>query len=213
MATHLRSVLALVIAAPLAAGCATKGFVREQVQQSSAQQMAALEAERQARLAGDSTLSVDINALRADLQSLRTEFGAKITAMEEGVQFAFPVNFEFDDATIRSQDYAAIDRFSQVAQRHYAGSKITVEGFADPAGSAAYNVSLSRRRAESVRDYLLSKGLSEAQVNAVGYGESRQVSPGAERDDQGAEQNRRVVFVIESRGTPMISQLLSEGSR
>lgn len=191
-----------------AAGCATKGFVREQVAELRAAQDAALQEERTARLMGDSTLQAEVAALRADMQVLRSEYGARITAMEEGVQFAFPVNFAFDDAEVRQSDRAALDRFAQVAQRHYPGSKITVEGFADPAGPATYNLRLSRRRAESVRSHLISQGLSDALVGAVGYGESRPVAPGAQRDDPGAEANRRVVFVVESRGEPLTALAL-----
>ena len=77
---------------------------------------------------------------------------------------------------------------------------ITVEGFADPAGTARYNQQLSARRAESVKNFLTSQGLDASLLKTVGYGENRQVVPGASRDDQGAEMNRRVVFVIESRG-------------
>jgi outer membrane protein OmpA-like peptidoglycan-associated protein len=57
---------------------------------------------------------------------------------------------------------------------------------------------LSKQRAESVKSYLTEKGIAE--VAAIGFGESRQVVQGAERDEPGAEKNRRVVFVVESRG-------------
>jgi peptidoglycan-associated lipoprotein len=90
-------------------------------------------------------------SLRTDLQGMRTEFGAKITALEESVEFALPVHFAFDEALVRPEDRAALDRFAQVVQRHYGGAKLTVEGFADPAGSVHYNLDLSRRRADAVR--------------------------------------------------------------
>jgi outer membrane protein OmpA-like peptidoglycan-associated protein len=163
--------------------------------------------EATARAAGDSasmaeiaSVRNDVTQLRTDLGNLRTEFGARITAMEEGIKFAFPVNFAFDDASVRPEDQAALDRFAMVAQKYYAGSKITVEGFADPAGSNRYNVALSKRRAEAVRSYLVSKGMTDENLMTVGYGEARQVVRGAERDAPGAEQNRRVVFVIETKG-------------
>lgn len=203
---------AALLLMPVVTACATKGFVREQVAELRTAQEAALEQERSARIAGDNALQAEVAALRADMQSLRTEYGARITAMEEGVQFALPVNFAFDDASVREMDRAALDRFAQVAQRHYPGSKITVEGFADPAGPASYNIQLSRRRAEAVRAHLVGQGLSEALVGAVGYGESRPVAPGAQRDDPGAEANRRVVFVVESRGDLLTAMALDPQS-
>jgi outer membrane protein OmpA-like peptidoglycan-associated protein len=49
-----------------------------------------------------------------------------------------------------------------------------------------------------VKAYVASKGLDASLINAVGYGENRQVNDGAWGDQPGAELNRRVVFVIET---------------
>jgi peptidoglycan-associated lipoprotein len=195
--------------------CATKGFVRDRLGE-----------ERVARTAADSSIMTDVSGvrtdlngvksevatvkndvagLRNDLQALRTEFGAKITAMEEGLKFAFPVNFAFDDATVREPDKAALDRFASVIQKYYGGSHITIEGFADPAGGNHYNMTLSKRRADAVGQYLSEKGLSGMSLRTVGYGSTRQVNQGAKKDDPGAEQNRRVVFVVESRGDKSVA--------
>lgn len=203
MMANLRAVGTVALSSLILGACATKGFVRDRVA-----------TERSDRIAADSsimtdvssvrsdvaTLRNDVTSLRNDLQALRTEFGAKITAMEEGMRFAFPVTFAFDDATVREADMAALDRFASVVSKYYPGSTITVEGFADPAGARAYNMDLSQRRAESVLSYLGEKGLSNTNLRAVGYGSARQVNPGAQRDDPGAEANRRVVFVVESKG-------------
>ena len=203
MRSHVKTVVAAALVTPVLAGCATKGFVRENVRTGIAAERAradsAVAAERQARMAADSALTTDVAALRKDLDSLRNEFGAKITALENGLQFALPVHFAFDDATIREEDRPALDRFAKIAQKYYPGSTITVEGFADPAGSTRYNAKLSRRRADAVKSYLGSLGMT-GDIRAVGYGEARQVVPGAEKDQPGAEQNRRVVFVIENKG-------------
>ena len=121
----------------------------------------------------------------------------RITQVAEGLKFMMPVHFAFDDATVREEDKPSITRFAQVVQQHYPNAKITVEGFADPAGSRNYNVSLSQRRAEAVKQYLSEAGLMSDMVATVAYGETRQVVPGAERDESGAEMNRRVTFVIE----------------
>lgn len=203
MKASLRVAAVTVLAAPLMAGCVTKGAFRREM----ASVRSEMATERGQRVAGDSALRTDVDAVRAEVTSLRgelgalrTEFGAKITAMEEGVQFAFPVNFAYDESGIRAEDRAALDRFARVAQKFYAGSAITVEGFADPAGSQRYNLALSRRRAESVRAYLASQGITAPQLKAVGYGEQRLVAPGASGDEPGAQANRRVVFVVETRG-------------
>lgn len=203
----IRNYTAAALSVVVLSACATKGFVRNEVT-----------TERQARVAGDSaitntmntefttvkgdiaTLKTDVAGLRRDLTALRTEFGAKITAMENGMKFAFPVTFAFDDATVRDEDRASLDRFVQVVNKYYGGSLITVEGFADPAGSQSYNRALSQRRAESVSGYLTQAGITGVTIRAVGLGEARQVVEGAERDEPGAQANRRVVFVVETAG-------------
>jgi peptidoglycan-associated lipoprotein len=207
----LRLSIIVVIAGPLLAdGCATRGAL----QKAMSEQQTALASEHSARLASDSANRQDIaglrsdqeslrsqlQALRNDLQSLRSEFGAKIAMVETGMQFAMPVNFDFDQAIVRDRDRAALGRFAQVVGRYYQGSLITVEGFADPAGARLYNLELSRRRADAVKSYLVAQGIPEQLVKTVGYGKSRLVVPGASRDQAGAESNRRVVFVVESKG-------------
>lgn len=185
---------AVVLLAGMAlSGCATKGALNRGL----AEQRAALDAERAERVAADERLAADLTQLRNDLQALRTEFGAKISAVEKGLQFAMPVHFAFDDTNVQTGDQAALDRFAEIVNKYYTGAVVTVEGFADPAGSKAYNKRLSTQRADAVRDYLLTRNIS-AQVRTVGYGEDRLVVPDAAKDDAGAELNRRVVFVIES---------------
>ncbi len=178
--------------------CATKGFVRQGLEDQRVALSTELASERAARVAGDSAVRVDLAALRADLTTLRDEFGAKITAMENQVKFAFPVHFAFDDANVRDEDRQALERFAAVVRSYYNGASITVEGFADPAGSRAYNLDLSQRRADAVREYLASQGVPPSLVTSVGYGSERQVRPGAMGSDMGAELNRRVSFVIET---------------
>ncbi len=209
MGMTYRSALAAVVVLPMLAACATTGSVKR-AREEAANNLAA---ERSQRLSADSSLAAadsvtreelgavrgDVAALRKDLQQLRTEFGAKITALEVGMQFAMPVNFAYDDASVRSEDQPMLDRFAKVVDKYYTGSKVTVEGFADPAGSVSYNLNLSRRRADAVRYYLTSHGLSTVQLASIGYGKTRLVTPGASRDMPGADLNRRVVFVIESR--------------
>jgi peptidoglycan-associated lipoprotein len=213
---HVTGTLLAVAASTMLTGClATQSQLKHASDQQSAQLAqtnAALSSERTERAASDSALAQqlgmvrgDVTQLRNDLQSMRQEFGAKITAMEDGLHFAFPVNFGFNESTVRTEDQAALQRFSTVVQKYYPGSKVTIEGFADPAGSARYNLALSKRRAESVRDYLTTNGLTGNELGVIGYGETRQVAAGASHDMPGAEMNRRVVFVIESKGQTSVA--------
>jgi peptidoglycan-associated lipoprotein len=184
----------VIVAALSLSGClATKGALEK----ATAEQRAALDAERAERVSADERLAADLASLRNDLQAMKTEFGAKISAVENGLQFAMPVHFAFDDSNVQSSDQSALDRFADIVTKYYTGATVTVEGFADPAGTQAYNKRLSTQRAESVRSYLMTRNIS-AQVRSVGYGEERLVVADAAKDEPGAELNRRVVFVIES---------------
>ena len=158
--------------------------------------------ERTERLRADSILGQDLVGLRTelkkDLADLRTEFDAKIVAAGNSMKVMLPVNFAFDDAMVKESDRAALEKFSQIANKYYPGSVITVEGFADPAGSQSYNQRLSLARAENVKRELATKGMAASLIRTMGFGSLRQVVPGAQKDEPGADRNRRVVFVIES---------------
>jgi len=199
--------------------CATKGALRRGLDE----QRVSLETERAARLAADSAQASalaetnantqrELASLRTDLTGLRTEFGAKIAEVAQGLQFAFPVHFAYNDATVRSADMAALDRFAGVVQKHYPGAHVTVEGFADPAGSKSYNVMLSQRRAQAVKQYVSGKGVDPSLINAIGYGKTRLVKANASGDTPGAELNRRVVFVIETPANPDANRVTASTS-
>lgn len=197
--------LAVLSATMVLSGCATRG----QLDRGLAEQAAALEAERAARMAGDQQLAgnvqrveeqlaANISALRTDLAAMDSEFGAKLTQLEQGMQLAVPVHFAFDRAEVDGNAVPVLDRFAELVQRHYPSAMITVEGFTDPAGPAEYNRRLAQRRADAVRRELVARGLPETQLRAVGYGADRLVVPNAAGNAFGAELNRRVVFVIET---------------
>jgi peptidoglycan-associated lipoprotein len=169
--------------------------------------------------AGDSALSQRIgsndqritglagrmDSLQRDLEALRTEFHASIQQMQSALRFNVPVHFAYDDATVREADQPVLNRFASVVQKYFGSDAvITVEGFADPAGSARYNLELGLNRAEAVKDYLVNQGgLAGAKINTVSYGEARnrQVSPGAHGPGDSGIENRRVALVIDYAGT------------
>jgi peptidoglycan-associated lipoprotein len=140
-------------------------------------------------------------ALERDLQALRNDFNVRIERLEGRMQgllaFNVPVHFEFDHADVRTTDAPVLDRFAAVIKEYYPGSMITVEGFTDPAGTVDYNRRLGSARADAVKGYLLSQGLSETLLRTVSYGESRDrlVLPDAIKD--AGLPNRRVVLVVD----------------
>jgi peptidoglycan-associated lipoprotein len=216
MRFHTATTIASAVGFTLLTGCATSGALRR----ANEQQASALAAERSQRAASDTAMKQelqaelqhelgsvhgDIQALKTELEAMRTDLGAKIASMEDGLHFDMPVNFAYNTATVRSEDEPTLTRFANVVQKYYPQSKVTIEGFADPKGSARYNVKLSENRANAVRDYLTSHGLTTTQLATVGYGKTRLVTPKASGDQPGADLNRRVVFVIETKGASSVA--------
>jgi peptidoglycan-associated lipoprotein len=144
-----------------------------------------------------------VDALRADLRALEEEFEITVTELETALRFDVPVYFGFDEADVADRGREAIARFSQVVQTYYPEATITVEGFTDPAGPAAYNMRLGMRRAEAVKGHLVDQGLVEDRVRAVSYGEdtSRLIQPASTGPGTEGWQNRRVVLVIDHAGS------------
>jgi outer membrane protein OmpA-like peptidoglycan-associated protein len=79
-------------------------------------------------------------------------------------------------------------------------SKLVVEGHTDSQGGADYNQDLSRRRAQSVRDYLVSRNIAADRVTSVGYGLTRPIADNA--SPEGRANNRRVEIVIQPASSP-----------
>lgn len=95
------------------------------------------------------------------------------------------VNFATDSWQLSAASRAVLERAAAVLRDGPAG-QVEIAGHTDARGGAAYNIRLSERRAEAVRQYLLAAGIGEQQLIARGYGESRPLR----RDDHAA--NRRV---------------------
>ena len=145
-------------------------------------------------------------ALEQELRSMRAEFNASIEELKGMLAFNVPVNFEFDSDELRSTDHTVLQKFASVVKGYYPNAVVTVEGFTDPAGSRAYNLDLGRRRAESVKAFLVTEGLNGDVVKVVSYGEAtdRQVVPGAQGPGGEGQQNRRVSLVIDYSGSPLM---------
>lgn len=143
----------------------------------------------------------ELDRLRPLLDSLR-QSQVEVSREEDLVaRYVVPIHFAFDSAVVRDSDLVVLGQIAEVIRQVYPTALVTIEGFADPAGSVQYNLQLSRRRADAVKRVMVDRfGLPERQFRTVGYGEQfeRQVSPGARKNDPGALENRRVTFTIDA---------------
>jgi peptidoglycan-associated lipoprotein len=120
-------------------------------------------------------------------------------AAAPGSQQDFVVNvgdrvfFETDSSELTMQARATLDKQAQWLQM-YNRYAFTVEGHADERGTREYNIALSARRAQAVRDYLASRGIEPSRMRTIAYGKER---PVAVCDDISCwSQNRRSVTVL-----------------
>ena len=103
------------------------------------------------------------------------------------------VFFESDQTEINSTGQATLDKQARWLSQ-YGTYAFTVEGHADERGTREYNFALGARRAESVKAYLISKGISASRIKTVSYGKERPVATC--NDISCWSQNRRAVTVL-----------------
>ena len=101
------------------------------------------------------------------------------------------INFATGKATLTKGSYKILDQAVRVLQE-YPSVKMEIAGHTDDTGKHDMNVRLSQDRAESVKAYLVSKGLDDSRLKAVGYGPDKPLIPGKSARARAA--NRRVEF-------------------
>lgn len=116
-----------------------------------------------------------------------------------GSQQDFVVNvgdrvfFETDSTELTVQARSTLDKQAQWLQQ-YGNYTFTIEGHADECGTREYNIALGARRAQTVRDYLASRGIQPQRMRTVSYGKERPVA--VCNDISCWSQNRRAVTVL-----------------
>jgi outer membrane protein OmpA-like peptidoglycan-associated protein len=124
------------------------------------------------------------------LAELPTEFIAKIN--REFAQFA-DANFEFNQYEVSEKSYPMLDLVLKVMEEN-PDLLIEVAAHTDNLGTIDFNLELSQKRAQSIVDYLVSKGINEIRLKGNGYGEARPISTNS--TEEGRRMNRRVEFLI-----------------
>jgi outer membrane protein OmpA-like peptidoglycan-associated protein len=102
------------------------------------------------------------------------------------------VNFDFDKSVIRPEDFDNLDK-DVATLKEWGDVNVEVAGHTDSIGTDEYNIGLSLRRANAVRNYLINKSVSADRLTVKGYGESQPVADNATA--AGRFQNRRVELV------------------
>lgn len=107
-----------------------------------------------------------------------------------------PIDFDSNQSTLTPRGRAALDQLIPVLQRA-PGATIEIGGHTDGFGAPDYNRELSRRRAETVRQYLITHGLTN-RFTAVGYGAAKPRATG--KTQNALRRNRRIEFLVQEPG-------------
>ena len=151
--------------------------------------------------AGTHTLKASANGYLDATQVVSVPAGGTATAelrlrpaLQQGQVMSFAnIYFDSGSATLKQSSFSVLDDVADLL-RENGEVRVEISGHTDSDGSASYNQDLSRRRAESVRSYLVQKGISASRLTTVGYGESQPVASNSTAD--GKAQNRRIEFRV-----------------
>jgi OOP family OmpA-OmpF porin len=166
--------------------------------------------DREVMLSGDALFEAAVGQIRAGLSKdlpqgwqVKAEIAVKPSAapvdatvcqqlfadlLEKG-----KIRFESGRATIDPDSVGLLDRLIETALRCPAAN-IEIAGHTDGDGDAAFNQTLSEKRAQAVQDYLVRAGLPQDRFQAIGYGSTKPVA--ANDNDEGKAKNRRIEFVV-----------------
>jgi len=161
------------------------------------------------RAAGNSTLGTIIGAaiggtaggiighdMDKQAKEIQTQIpGAKVERVGEGIKVEFneKILFAFSKSDLSDSAKMNLDNLATILKNN-PNTNIEIQGHTDSRGTEEYNMGLSLRRANTVRDYLISQGIDGSRMTVKGYGET---APAYSNDTpEGMAQNRRVEFLI-----------------
>ena len=123
---------------------------------------------------------------------------ARVVLTASSITITEKVQFQTGKAEILPDSFGLLDEVAKVLVDNPQIQLLQVEGHTDSTGSANINRKLSQQRAESVLNYLSSKGVKKARMTPKGFGPDRPLA--GNEDEVGREKNRRVEFNIIKQG-------------
>ncbi|MFQ5513031.1 MAG: OmpA family protein [Myxococcota bacterium] len=135
------------------------------------------------------------NYLDKQAQELDAIPGAEVQRRDDSILVNFQSSLLFNTGSATLEP-GAYDRLRSLARtlNNYPKSDVIIKGHTDNVGSDDFNQTLSEKRADQVRTFLISEGVAPARITAIGYGESMPVATNS--TDSGRQQNRRVEIEI-----------------
>lgn len=118
----------------------------------------------------------------------------RVVVKEDRIEINEKIQFELNSHVIKPESYSLMDEITKVVQDNPAIKKIAIEGHASSDGDDNANLALSDRRAKSVMDYMVKKGVEQNRLQAKGFGETKPIADNG--TEEGRVKNRRVEFNI-----------------
>jgi OOP family OmpA-OmpF porin len=112
----------------------------------------------------------------------------------EKIEITDKIQFEVGKAALKKVSFKILDGVVKVMNDRPGIKKVQIEGHTDATGDPEKNRGLSQRRAESVMEYLVKKGIAATRLVAKGFGPDKPIAPN--ETEVGREANRRVEFSI-----------------
>jgi outer membrane protein OmpA-like peptidoglycan-associated protein len=103
------------------------------------------------------------------------------------------VFFDFDKSNLKPESFVELDKLVELLKKNPT-VKIEISGYTDDKGDEKYNQVLSQKRAESVMDYLIQKGIDKIRLTAKGYGETQPIAPNDTEENKA--KNRRTELKV-----------------
>lgn len=122
----------------------------------------------------------------------------RVVLLPSNIVISDKVQFKTNSAELLEASFKLLDEVVAVMKDNPQIEEVRVEGHTDSTGDAAYNKTLSQKRAESVATYLISKGIGKSRLTSEGFGAEKPIADN--KDPAGQDMNRRVEFVITKQG-------------
>jgi len=153
----------------------------------------------------NAVMTVSVDTIKTATTAITTTATVTTTATTSATAIKTTISFNnilfaFGKSTLNKEFLPELDKAVSLLKKDYSEVKFEVAGHTDSKGKASYNMTLSKRRADVVVNYLTSKGISRSRMKVVGYGEKNPVAPNTNTDGSdnkgGRAKNRRTEIVI-----------------
>ena len=220
--TNVKKMTSVVMVAALLSGCESMGGM-SQGQKGAAlgagtgAAIGALIGKKQGHTGRGALIGGAVGALSGglagrymDKQAKELEAVAETRRTEEGVVVTMKdkILFDVDSAALKPGAQGSLREISEVLAK-YPKTEVTIAGHTDSTGKETYNQTLSERRANAVRFYLVDQGIGGGRVTSTGFGADQPIA--SNTDEMGRSQNRRVELHIRP-NEELMAESQAEGS-